>query len=285
LGHLNFGHLNLFRISGFGFRIFKVMSLFIVPVPIGNLQDITLRAIEVLKQVDVIAAEDTRYSLKLLNHLGIKKQLVSYYKPKEQAKSDAIIGYLQAGRSVALITDSGTPAISDPGFILVRKALDAGIEIDSLPGPTAFVPALVASGIDSSRFLFLGFPPRKSNQLRRFLLGLKELEYTLVFYESPRRVAAFLAVAADVLGSRDFALAKELSKKNEKIIRGDLLQSEQILAEETVLGEMVIVIAGGVGEQAEEGLQLQTLDDLFSYFKETHNISKNQLKKVLMSRR
>jgi len=263
------------------------MSLYIVPVPIGNLGDITLRAIEALKAVDFIIAEDTRYSLKLLNHLEIKKKIVSYYKPKENEKAEEIVYTMTEppGKSAALITDSGTPAISDPGYILVMKAIERGIGIVSLPGPTAFVPALVASGIEPGRFLFLGFPPRKTGELTRFLKKLSSLEYTLVFYESPRRVATFLETAAGVLGNRKFALVKELSKKNEKIIRGGLPQLNEILAAETLLGEMVVIIEGGSGATGEgEPLQLNTMDDLFAYFKEKHNISRNRLKKILMKR-
>ena len=260
--------------------------LYIVPVPIGNLKDITLRAIEILKEVDFIAAEDTRYSLKLLNHLGIKKEMVSYYKPREYEKSEHIINKLLEKRTAALITDSGTPTISDPGFILVKRIIDKGIPVVSLPGPTAFVPALAASGIDPGKFLFLGFPPRKQSALRRFLNTLSSLEYTMVFYESPRRAAGFLETAAQVFGSRKFVLAKELSKKNEKIIRGDLNDLNEILSSETLLGEIVVIIAGR-GENNhphEKKLRLNTLEDLFAYFKETHHISRNQLKKVLMKK-
>ena len=140
--------------------------LYIVPLPIGNLKDLTLRAIEVLESVDVIFCEDTRHTLKILNHLGIKKRLVSYYKPKEQEKLEAIMRILRT-RTGALVTDSGTPLVSDPGFLLVQRALEEGIDILPLPGPSAFLPALVASGIDGSSFLFLGFPPRVKGELSR----------------------------------------------------------------------------------------------------------------------
>ncbi len=263
------------------------MALYIVPVPIGNLLDITLRAIDTLKLVDVIAAEDTRYSLKLLNHLGIKKKLVSYYKPKEQEKATQIITQLLAGRNVALITDSGTPAISDPGFILIKQAIDHHIEVISLPGPTAFVPALVCSGLQPHPFLFLGFPPRKTNELTRFLQQLVSLPYTLIFYESPRRTATFLNRAASVLGNRKFVVVKELSKKNEKFIRGALGTVTEIMAGETLLGEMVILIDGQTETRDTtdpSNLKLNSLEDLYTYFKETHHISKNQLKKVLMNK-
>ncbi len=194
------------------------MALYIVPTPVGNLGDITRRAVEVLGRVDFIVAEDSRYSRKLLSHLQIHKKIISHYRPKEETQAEKIVAML-AGQDGALITDSGTPAISDPGFILVRKAIAAGIAVIPLPGPTAFIPALVASGIDPRRFLFLGFPPRRRSELRRFLETLAPLPYTLVFYESPRRLDDFLGVAAAVLGDRSFALAKEVSKKHEKIIR------------------------------------------------------------------
>ena len=147
------------------------MALYIVPTPVGNLGDITRRAVEVLARVDFIIAEDSRYSRKLLNHLQIHKKIVSHYRPKEETQAEKIVAML-AGQDGALITDSGTPAISDPGFILVRKAIAAGIAVIPLPGPTAFIPALVASGIDPRRFLFLGFPPAAGAMLRRFCASL-----------------------------------------------------------------------------------------------------------------
>lgn len=169
--------------------------------------------------------------------------------------------------------------------MLVQAVLENGVTIESLPGPTAFIPALVASGIKPEQFLFLGFPPRKHNELARFLRSVAALQYTLVFYESPRRIAQFLLTAAEVLGHRQFAVAKELSKKNEKIIRGNLEDLEGILSRETILGELVVVIEGRSKDDAsfdQSPPRLETMDDLFTYFKETHNISKNQLKKVLM---
>ncbi len=260
------------------------MTLYIVPVPIGNLGDITLRAVEVLKSVDFIVAEDTRYSLKLLNHLAIQKPLYSYYKPKEQEKAEKILSML-ATKNAAIITDCGTPLVSDPGFVLVKKAIAAGIQVISLPGPTAFVPALVGSGIDPTRFLFLGFPPRKKNELEKSLKELSGLPYTLVFYESPRRCFDFLRAAADVLGDRDFSIAKELSKKHETFIRGNLKDLESRLEKETILGEVVVVIAGNYdGSPPETELQLNSREDIFAYFKEKHNISRNHIKQILMKK-
>ncbi len=261
------------------------MALYIVPTPIGNLGDITARAVEILGRVDFIIAEDTRYSQKLLSHLRLKKRMISHYRPKEESQAEKIIALL-AGQDGALITDSGTPAISDPGFILVGKAIDAGIEVLPLPGPTAFVPALVASGIDPQRFLFLGFPPRRASERQRLLKSLAPLPYTLVFYESPRRVEDFLSSAAAVLGGRPFALARELSKKHEKIIRGCLDEWPNAMRNESVLGEMVVIIAGSPGRPRSEDVpRLHSLDDIYAYFQERHGLRKNEIKKIIMRKK
>jgi len=261
------------------------MALYIVPTPIGNLGDITLRAVDILNQVDFIIAEDSRYSQKLLNHLQIKKKIISHYRPKEESQAEKIIALL-AGQDAALITDSGTPAISDPGFILVGRAIDAGIEVIPLPGPTAFIPALVASGIAAQRFLFLGFPPRRPNDLQRLFRSLAPLPYTLVFYESPRRVENFLRNAAAAFGGRPFAMAKELSKKHEKIVRGRLHEWRAALQEVAVLGEIVLIIAGQTGPaHSEPAPRLQCIEDIYSYFLERHGLRKNELKKIFMKKK
>ena len=260
------------------------MNLYIVPVPVGNLSDITLRAIDVLREVDFIIVENTKYSLKLLNHLNIKKKLVSYYKHREEEKSGQIIKLLKR-QNGALISDSGTPLISDPGFILVKKAIHMGVNVVSLPGPTAFAPALVASGINPEKFLFLGFPPRKNGELLKFLKGFAEFEHTLVFYESPRRTGRFLKTAFTVFGNRKFAIIKELSKKNEKIIRGEFKDLEKILNSETILGEIVVIIEGFTGSSPVKGVpELETMEDIYDYFRKKYNISKNQIKKVLFKK-
>jgi len=261
------------------------MALYIVPTPVGNLQDITRRAIDVLSRVDFIIAEDSRYSRKLLNHLQIKKKIISHYRPKEETQAEKIVSLLE-NQDGALITDSGTPAISDPGFILIRKAIALHIPVIALPGPTAFIPALVASGIDPQQFIFLGFPPRRQNDLRRFFKSLAPLPYTLVFYESPRRVEKFLQNAAAVLGERRFAMAKELSKKHEKIMRGRLDEWPAALKDEIILGEMVMVIAGNPQVQTlDPPPSLQSIEDIYAYFRERHGLGKNQLKKILMKKK
>ena len=261
------------------------MALFIVPTPIGNLGDITRRAVEVLGSVDFVIAEDSRYSQKLLNHLQIRKKIISHYRPKEEIQAEKIVAML-AGQDGALVTDSGTPAVSDPGFILIRKAIAAGIPVIPLPGPTAFVPALVASGIDPQRFLFLGFPPRRAGDLQRHLGDLAPLPYTLVFYESPRRLGDFLKAAAAVLGDRSFSLAKEVSKKHEKMIRSSLGRWPLVLAEETILGEMVVIIAGNpAAATAEPPPRLDDIDDLYAFFRRRFGLGKNALKKILMKKK
>lgn len=262
------------------------MSLYIVPTPIGNLGDISRRAAEVLAAVDFIIAEDSRFTRKLLSHLGIRKRIVSHYRPREEEQAQRIVALLRAGQDGALVSDSGTPAISDPGLILVRRAIEAGVGVVPLPGATAFVPALAASGIDPRRFLFLGFPPRGAGELRRFLAELAPLPYTLVFYESPRRLGELLDAAAESLGDRDFALAKEISKKHERIVRASLGKWRQALEGEALLGEMVLVVAGGAGARAhEEAPAFADIDDLYAFFQRRYGIGKNALKKVLMKKK
>ncbi len=262
------------------------MALYIVPTPIGNLGDITRRAVEVLARVDFVIAEDSRTTLKLLSHLGIHKRIVSHYRPKEQEQAARIVAMLAAGEDGALVTDSGTPAISDPGHILVRRAIDAGIAVVPLPGATAFVPALAASGIDPRRFLFLGFPPRARGELRRFLADVSALPYALVLYESPRRLEELLAAAAEVLGDREFALAKEISKKHEKIVRARLGAWRAALGATAVLGEMVLVIAGNDDrDQREPAPEFGDIDDLYAFFQQRFGMGKNALKKILMKKK
>jgi len=259
-------------------------NLYIVPVPIGNLKDITLRGIEILQKVDFIIAEDTRYSRKLLTHLGIKKRIVSYFKHREKEKSIKILHELSR-LDAALITDSGTPLISDPGYILIKAAIDRDINVIPLPGPTAFLPALVASGIFPGKFNFLGFPPRQKKKLHNNLEQFCDLKQTLIFFESPRRIEGFLATAFEVLGDRQFAIAKEISKKNEKIIRGNLKNLNHLIQNEILLGEMVVIIEGSNSKsKSTQSPKIENLQDIFDYFKHHHAISKNELKKALMKR-
>jgi len=217
--------------------------LYLVATPIGNLSDISLRALEVLRSVDCVASEDTRKTGRLLAHFEIKKQQIAFYEHNERRVCGKIIGLLKDGKSVALVTNAGTPGISDPGFTLVRGAIEAGIEVTMIPGATAFVMAVVLSGLAVHSFVFRGYPPRTKNKRRKFLEADKELPYTLVYYESPYRLRGFLEDALEVLGDRPAAVAKELTKMFETVRRGRL---SQLLAEleEKLKGEYVVVIGG-----------------------------------------
>lgn len=220
------------------------MKLYLVPTPIGNLEDITLRAINILKSVDVILAEDTRTSGHLLKHLGISKPLQSYHIHNEHQTVQRIVLRLLKGESMALISDAGTPAVSDPGFLLVRECIKNGIAVECLPGPTAFVPALVNSGLPSDRFTFEGFLPHKKGRHTR-LTELKEEERTMVFYESPHRLLKSLEQFAEYFGAeRQASVSRELTKMFEETVRGTLTEIITYFAEKTIKGEIVIVVSG-----------------------------------------
>lgn len=219
-------------------------KLVLVPTPVGNLQDITLRAISVLKEADIILAEDTRVSSKLLNHLHIDKKMISYHKFNEHKITQMILDKIASGNYVAVISDAGTPGISDPGFLLVRSCIEKNIEIECLPGPTALIPALVVSGLPTDRFVFEGFLPQKKGRTKR----LKELvaeTRTMVFYESPYRLAKALTQMSEYFGNeRRACVCRELSKMYEEIKRGTLIELLQYYAENQPKGEIVIVVEG-----------------------------------------
>lgn len=217
-----------------------------MPTPIGNLEDITLRAIKILQQVDGVVAEDTRNTGMLLKHLGIQKQLYSHHSHNEHTSTAGLLKLLKAGKMLAVVSDAGTPVVSDPGFLLVREAIKEGIEVETLPGPTAFVPALVNSGLPADRFTFEGFLPQKKGRQTR-LKQLAEEERTMVFYESPHRLMKTLEQFAEVFGSeRNACVSRELTKVFEENIRGNLAQIIQHYATNTntIKGEIVIVVAG-----------------------------------------
>ncbi len=216
--------------------------LYIVSTPIGNLGDITFRAVEVLKGVELIACEDTRRTKILCDRYGIRVPLTSYYSYNQKAKGQRLLAILRKGQRVALVSDSGTPGISDPGVQLIRQALDAGIEVVCVPGPTALVAALSLSGLPTHRFIFEGFLPAKSGARRRRLLRLKSYEGTLVIYESPHRLSKTLEDIRTVLGNRPMAAAREVTKKFEEVIRSDV---DGVLARLRVMpprGEFVLVV-------------------------------------------
>ncbi len=218
--------------------------LYIVPTPVGNMEDMTLRAIRVLKEADVVLAEDTRTSGILLKHFDIKQHLLSHHKFNEHGTSAQVVERLLAGQMVALVSDAGTPGISDPGFFLVREAVRAGIEVQTLPGATAFVPALVSSGLPCDRFCFEGFLPQKKGRQTR-LQRLAEEDRTMVFYESPYRVLKTLQQFCEVFGEdRPASVCREISKIHEESVRGTLAEVTAHFTEHEPRGEFVIVVAG-----------------------------------------
>ena len=219
-------------------------KLYIVPTPIGNLDDITLRAVDVLREVDFILAEDTRTTSFLLRHLGIEKKLHSHHKFNEHATVKMVAGSIAAGRNAALVSDAGTPGISDPGFLLVRTCVEAGIEVETLPGATALVPALVQSGFPCDRFCFEGFLPQKKGRAKQ-LQSLADEERTMVFYESPYLVVKCLEQFAEVFGSeRRVSVSRELTKKFEQTVRGTVAEVLEHFRTTEPKGEFVIVLAG-----------------------------------------
>ena len=218
--------------------------LYLVPTPIGNLEDITQRAVRVLSEADLILAEDTRTSGVLLRHLDIHKPMLSYHKFNEHQSVERFVDRLRAGETIAVVCDAGTPGISDPGFLLAREAIKAGVEVTCLPGPTAVIPALVASGLPSDRFCFEGFLPQKKGRQTR-LREIADERRTTVFYESPHRVLKTLQQLAELCGSeRQVAVCRELTKVHEDIVRGTLQEAIAHFTEHEPRGEFVIVLAG-----------------------------------------
>uniref|UniRef100_A0A7C4AJD3 Ribosomal RNA small subunit methyltransferase I n=1 Tax=Thermodesulfovibrio aggregans TaxID=86166 RepID=A0A7C4AJD3_9BACT len=218
--------------------------LYIVSTPIGNLDDITFRAIETLKKVDYIACEDTEHSLKLLNHYGIKKPLISYWSQKEKVRAEELIQKIKAGHSVAVITDAGTPGISDPGAIVIKKAIQENIDIIPVPGPSALIAALSVSGLPSDEFTFVGFLPVKQSQRKRKLLELSSEKRTIIFYEAPHRILQTLYDMLEVVGDRYITVARELTKIYEEVLRGKLSEVIEKLEQSKIAGEYVIVVEG-----------------------------------------
>lgn len=225
--------------------------LYLVATPIGNLGDISLRALETLRAADVVASEDTRTTGLLLNHFDIKKPLMAFHEHNEQRAGEKIIGLLAEGKTVALVSDAGTPGISDPGFTLVRRVIEQGLEFTMIPGPAALIMALVLSGLPTHAFTFRGFPPRKPGARRRFLAVDQDSPHTLIFYESPYRLLAFLAAAQEVYGDRRAAIANDLTKLFESVQRGSLSELASALADTKLRGEYVVVIEGA-GERARD---------------------------------
>jgi 16S rRNA (cytidine1402-2'-O)-methyltransferase len=225
-------------------------TLYIVATPIGNLEDITQRALRVLGEVDIVACEDTRRTRVLLNHFGIKTKTLSYHEHNERERAEQICELLLSGKNVALVSDAGTPLINDPGFRVTNAAIELNLAVVPIPGPTAFVAALVASGLPSAQFFFAGFLPARANARREKLEELDRVPATLVLYEAPHRIAATLKDALGVLGNRQAAVARELTKIHEEIVRGDLRELVQRFSgDAAVRGEIVLVISGAAVDE------------------------------------
>ena len=217
-------------------------TLFLIPTPIGNLEDITIRSLNTLKEVEVIFSEDTRVTSQLLKYFNIHKKLISSHSYNEEMNTEKLLSYLESGKNVGLVSDRGTPVISDPGYVLAKCAIDNGYNVVALPGTTAFVPALIASGLNPNPFLFIGFLSNKSSKRKKELLELKNYPYTLIFYEAPHRLSETLTDIKDTLGNRKISISREISKKFEEIYRGKL--NEIIDEVKDAKGEFVIVVDG-----------------------------------------
>lgn len=235
-------------------------KLYLIPTPVGNMEDITLRALRLLKEVDLILAEDTRTSAKLLKHYDIATPLLSHHKFNEHQQVDRIAERIEKGENIALISDAGTPGISDPGFLLTRKCIERGIETECLPGATAFVPALVNSGLPCDRFCFEGFLPQKKGRQKK-LNALAEEERTMIFYESPYRLAKALEQMSGVFGPNRYAcVAREISKVFEQFKRGTLSELSAYYGKNPAKGEIVLIIAGKE-YNADEGVTIQVEEE------------------------
>lgn len=254
-------------------------TLYVVATPIGNLEDITLRALRILKEVSLVAAEDTRHTKKLLNHFEIHTPLLSYYKDKEAERAAQIIEHLKSGRDVALVSDAGTPGISDPGGILVSKAWSLGIRVVPVPGPSALTAALSVAGVELAPFLFLGFLPSRIAQRRKLLASLAGEPHHLVFYEAPHRILSALKDCLAAFGDRHAFIARELTKLHEEMVSAPLTEVLTALAaKDKVKGEFVVLIEGG----REEGLpQTENLNDLLCWFRDHSDLTlRDAVKKI-----
>jgi len=219
-------------------------TLYLVATPIGNLEDITLRAVRTLRECDVVAAEDTRHTGQLLKHLGISKPLLSYFQFNEARRSEEILDRLRRGEKVALVSDAGTPGISDPGERVVKAALAAGFRVESVPGPCALVAALTASGLSTDEFHFIGFLPHKPGQRRKALERLQQVPGTAVIYESPYRISKLLGELREIFPERQVVLARELTKKFEEFLRGRPAELFEVLQKRSIKGEFVVLMEG-----------------------------------------
>ena len=256
--------------------------LYIVATPIGNLDDITLRAINVLKDVDLIAAEDTRHSLKLLNHLEISKPLISYHRHNEDTKTDLLIKELKDGKNIALISDAGTPGISDPGEEAIKECIKENIQIVPIPGACAMVNALICSGVDTTEFTFLGFLPLNKKNRNEKLKEIKKSNKTLVLYEAPHKIKSTLEDLKEIIGDRKIVLARELTKIHEEFIRENI--DELIRRADQIKGEMVLIIEKNSGINKENIFDNLTLEEHYKIYEEQGFSKKEIIKKIAKDR-
>jgi 16S rRNA (cytidine1402-2'-O)-methyltransferase len=243
--------------------------LYVVSTPIGNLEDITLRALRVLKEVDLVAAEDTRRTRQLLTHYGIHKPLISYHEFNRRLREETLVKELQSGRNVALVTDAGTPGISDPGEELVKRAVQESIPLVPIPGASALAAALSVSGLPTESFLFQGFLPSKASARRKWMESVKERTETLLFYESPRRLRSFLEDACEILGDRRIVVAREMTKVYEEILRGTITEVLKRLTAE-VKGEVTVMLEGNTRPQKPD---LPTVAEALKHYSQTLGLS------------
>lgn len=257
----------------------KKPILYLIPTPIGNMEDITLRAINVLKEVEVIFSEDTRVTRQLLNYLNINKKLISSHNYNETKNENILLDYLNQGYNVGVVTDRGTPVISDPGYELVKIAIKNDFNVVSLPGPTALIPALTVSGINPSPFTFFGFLNSKDSKRKKELEEIKNLKTTLIFYEAPHRIIKTLNDIKEVLGNRQISISREISKKFEEVYRGTI---EEVIKElDEVKGEIVLIVEGSTDINTYENLTI--IEHVNLYIKEGYD-SKEAIKKVAKER-
>jgi len=265
-----------------------VGKLYLVPTPIGNLKDITLRALEVLQNVDIIAAEDTRQSLKLLNHFNIKKTLISYHQHNEQGKSENIIDQIKEGKNIAIISDAGSPGISDPGSVIVLKCIEQNIKFEVLPGATAITTALVYSGLDTTKFIFRGFLPRENKERKPIIDDLLNRSETLIFYEAPHRLLSTLEFLYENIGDRKISMCRELTKLYEEIIRLSLKQAIEYYKEKAPRGEYVLVIEGKSKEDIDKDERAKwdtlTIEEHIEKYMNEEISKKDAMKKVAKDR-
>lgn len=259
-------------------------KLYLVATPIGNLDDITLRAIKTLEEVDLIAAEDTRHTLKLLNHLKIKKPLISYYKQTEKNKSNILIDKLIEGKNIALVSDAGTPGISDPGEEIVRKSIENNIKVIPIPGACALINGLICSGLDSKEFTFIGFLPVNQTEKKNKLEEIKNENKTLIFYEAPHKLKGTLQKMLEILGNRKIVLARELTKIHEEYIRGNI--DEILQNQEEPKGEYVILVEGNKENIKNEVILNElSLESHYEYYKNKGLEKKEIIKKIANDRK